>query len=408
MPADRARALEQCVVRDREPLSLRQLTSSVDLDCAVALALRTWPRRHRGRRRSPLRIAERTSVLPSASKPPRMMSDCTGSVSWNSSSRTTSKRPTQPGAARAARDGHGACRAAGKGRRRTSACSGRAPRLHLACARARQAAARGFQLVPAGQWRQQKGVGDVEDLAGVLARLLPREGDRVLPLRELAQVEVSMTSSVRPGTSSTGVTSRSTSPAVPPVGDLQAEAVDCLDGGGVEVGDRLPSRLQRSSCAVARTSASSRTMSSPWGGCRPASTSAKPSKARTKRSRTRSRSSPVAMREGHDEETVDRQVVFRHVARRQRRDGEGLPGPGARLRRRRSPWQRPGDLEQVISSSPPPARGAPSLEPDPLELQRCVPEQAGVPAETRAFGGVEEGAFLGGRSVPSRANISET
>ena len=52
-------------------------------------------------------------------------------------------------------------------------------RLHLPAHALGEAAARRFELVPVGQWWHHQGVGNVEDLAGELAGLLPREGDRV-------------------------------------------------------------------------------------------------------------------------------------------------------------------------------------------------------------------------------------
>ena len=77
---------------------------------------------------------------------------------------------------------------------------------------------------------------------------------------------------------------------------VEAEAVRRLDRGGIEVGDRLRQPVAASFDLIAGASASTRRTSSAGSTGTPPRTSDSQSAALTRRSRTRSRSSPVAMR----------------------------------------------------------------------------------------------------------------
>ena len=352
--------------------------------------------------------------MPSASKAPRMMSHCTGSVSWNSSTRTTSKRSRRRAHAQ------GASRRVAERVAQPEEdvvvgqdVQGALARLHLLAHAPRRS---GGAWVPArpppDQRRHDNGVGDVEDLAGDLARLLPREGDRVLPVRRTCagrgrrRPRPSGRARPRPA-SRRGRRRRRCRARRGPAGRTRGSSRSWRR------------RSRRSPCPAGRSAAparraarppSSRTMSSPSGRL--------PSGQHVGQAvegADQAVAHPLAQlsrghaREGHDEETVDRQVVFRHVAGRQRRDGEGLPGAGARLQQRRSPWQRPArPRTSPISSSPPACSTSAVTGAGPLSSS-SNPSQTrrAYAAEPMAFGGVEEARLPRWSEVPSALSISE-
>ena len=221
-------------------------------------------------------------------------------------------------------------------------------RLHLLAHALGEAAARRFELVPVGQRRNHKGVGDVEDLAGDLARLLPREGDRVLPMGELAQVEVvdDLVDQVAHVLDQRHV-AVDVARGAEPVEDLQAEPVRRLDRGGVEVGDRLAQPAAPQLLLGPRHVRQELHDVVTLGGLPPGQDIGQAVEgAHQPVPHPLAQLSRGHARERHDEETVDRQVVFRDVPGRQRGDREGLPGARARLQQRRSARQRTVDLER--------------------------------------------------------------
>ena len=115
--------------------------------------------------------------------------------------------------------------------------------------------------------------------------------------------------------------------------DLQAEAVGGLDGGGVEVGDRLGEPVAASPARRAARPPGAARCRRP-GVATPARAAASPSAALTSRSRTRSRSSPVAMRVKVTTRRRSAAGPVGDVAGRQRGDREGLARAGARLEQR--------------------------------------------------------------------------
>ena len=76
------------------------------------------------------------------------------------------------------------------------------------------------------------------------------------------------------------------------------------------------------------------------------STAVRPSAALTRRSRTRSRNSPVAMRVNVTMRSESKRQAVGHIAGRKGGDGEGLACAGARFEQRHAGGQRAARIER--------------------------------------------------------------
>ena len=159
---------------------------------------------------------------------------------------------------------------------------------------------------------------------------------------------------------------------------LLAEAVGRGDRRRVEVGERRASRARRSATC-------SRGQEPREPVRRRARRVRSARSALTSRSRTRSRSSPVAMRVNVTSSRFSSGYAVRDVARRQRRDRVRLAGAGARLEHGHAGRQRPADVER---------RGHWCV--DPLGLQEPGPQPQRPAAEAGGLVRVPERADLVG------------
>ncbi len=278
-----------------------------------------------------------------------MISHCTGSVSWNSSTRTTSKR------SRSRRAGDRAAVGVGQGLAQAEqhVVVGQdlaAPLAfpHVFAYGLGKATSEGRRVLLVRQGRHQLGVGVIECVARDLHRFGTSELQRVGPGGELAQEEVvdHLFHEV------VHILDQRDLPVhVPggpePIEDLQAESVGRLDGGRVEVGDGLAQpvtaccdllfrrrRQQLHQLVVLVSAGAIEHVDQAVEGAHQPLSHALAQFARRH------------ARERDDEQPVDRQDALRHVARGQGGDGEGLAGSGARLQQRHAGREIPAHVER--------------------------------------------------------------